>query len=326
VHSIAMPADSAPARLDVFLARHIPHWSRRTAQRAIATERVRINGRRARKGQLIRSGDIVHVADDLLDPPTLQPNPDLALTVLYEDAAVIAIDKPAGMPSHALRTTETATVANFLLARYPELATVGKSRLEPGIIHRLDTDTSGSLLVGRTAQAYDALRKQFAAQQVTKEYLALVHGAVTIAGRVDTAMIHDPGDRRRMRVRSATDSGRIRAALTYYRPLERLRGATLLSVQIVTGVMHQIRVHLASIGYPIIGDRLYGRPTAVLRAPRQLLHASRLAFVHPLTPKPISITSVPPRDFTEFVRNLKLAETRKPHRDAREGSKRGEAF
>jgi len=293
-------------RLDVFLVQNVPGCSRRTAQRAVAAGAIRVNDRRARKGHMLRSADIVQVADDVFEPPTLQPDPQLAVPVLYEDAAVVVLDKPPGMPSHALRAAERGTVANFLLARYPELARVGKSHLEPGIVHRLDTDTSGILLVARSAAAYDALRQQFSARRVIKEYLAVVHGHVGAAGEVCTAIAHAPRNRRRMRVYTAAESpARARQATTYYTPLERLGDATLLLVRIPTGVMHQIRVHLASIGHAIVGDRLYGRASVDARAPRQLLHAHQLAFEHPQTGMLTRITCEVPADFRACVRSLK---------------------
>jgi len=153
-------------------------------------------------------------------------------------------------------------------------------------------------LVGRTAAAYEALRRQFSAHRVTKEYWAIVQGEVAVAGEVRTAIAHDPRSRRKMRVCAGSDSRGARPALTVYAPLERLTGATLLSVRIPSGVMHQIRVHLASIGHPIVGDRLYGGATPDISAPRHLLHAHRLTFAHPLTGASTRISCDAPRDFS----------------------------
>ncbi len=305
MRSLTVPPGTARVRLDVFLARHVPNCSRRTAQRAITAGGVRINGHRLRKGQAVRPGDVIDVPDELFAPAALPPNPRLVVRVLYEDAAVIAIDKPAGMPSHALRADETDTAANFLLARYPELATVGKSDREPGIVHRLDTDTSGVLLAARTAHAYTVLRGQFSTHQVTKEYVALVHGDVAAAGEVRAPLAHDRRNRRKMRVCAAARTPGARPAVTRYRPLERFGESTLLAVEIPTGVMHQIRVHLASIGHAIVGDRLYGSRASNAAVPRHLLHASRLAFIHPETGRPTEIRCPVPADFTVFVEQLR---------------------
>jgi 23S rRNA pseudouridine1911/1915/1917 synthase len=287
-------------RLDVFLARHVPGCSRRSAQQAIAAGAVRVNGRRARKGQMVAGNDVVEVRDNFPAPRVIQANPQLVIPVLYEDTAVIALDKPAGMPSHALRTDETATVANFLLAYHPELIAVGKPG-EAGVVHRLDTDTSGVLLAARTQDAYDDLRQQFASHHVRKEYLAVVAGDVSAAGVVRAPIAHSRHNRRKMRVSSPVNPD-ARAALTHYRPLERWRDATLLAVHIPTGVMHQIRVHLASIGHPVLGDRLYGMPAAAqLPAKRHMLHASGLGFTHPETGQAVSVSSPLPDDFREVL-------------------------
>ncbi len=303
MHSLTVPRSSGGQRLDLFLAGEVPGCSRRSAQRAIATAAVRINGRLASKGQLVAAGDVVTLPDELYVPAVLQANPHLVVPVLYEDSAVIALDKPAGMPSHALRGDETATVGNFLLARHPELVRVGKSDREPGIVHRLDTDTSGVLLVARTQEAYQALRRQFAAQRVKKEYLALVEGDVAAPGEVHAPIAHSAHNRRKMRVCSRR-SAHGRPARTWFRPLERFGNRTLLAVQIATGVMHQIRVHLASIGHPIVGDRLYGTSPEPTPA-RHLLHACRLAFVHPQMGGRVAVSSPLPADFAAVLKQLR---------------------
>jgi 23S rRNA pseudouridine1911/1915/1917 synthase len=292
VRSVTLPHDIAPVRLDVCLARQLPNGSRRSAQRVIAAGEVRINGRRARKGQMVAGGDVLQVPEALYAPATLRPNPHLLVRILYEDDTLIAVDKPAGMPAHALRPDETETVANFLLAHDPTLAGVGRSHTEPGIVHRLDTDTSGVLLAARTADAYQALRRQFGEQTVTKNYLALVDGDVAVAGVLRAPLAHNQRDRRRMRVCSGAErAAGLRLAVTAYRPIERFSSYTLLAVRMRTGVRHQIRVHLASIGHPIVGDRLYGCASLQGVLPGHCLHACRLGFTHPATGKPMRVTS-----------------------------------
>jgi len=267
-----------------------------------------VNGRRARKGDLVNTDDLVQVPEELFAPCVLQPNPELQIPILFEDAALIAVDKPAGMPSQALRARETGTVANYLLAHDPAMAAAGTTDREAGIVHRLDTDTSGVLLAARTADAYRSLRHQFSRHEVIKEYLALVEGDLPAPGVVRTPMMHDPRNPRRMIASAAFGQDRhVRDAVTYFRPLERFRHTTLLLVQIPTGVMHQIRVHLASAGHPVIGDRLYGRPAA--HATRQLLHASRLSFTHPDTGHPVEIRSPAPADLTAALAALRAAES-----------------
>jgi 23S rRNA pseudouridine1911/1915/1917 synthase len=305
VRTLRVPAADAGMRLDAFLAHHVPHCSRRTAQRVIAAGEVRVNGRRVRKAHTVAADDAVSVPEELYEAPHLQANPQLAVPILYEDASLVAIDKPAGMPSHALRADETETVANFLLARYPELAHVGTDR-EPGIVHRLDTDTSGVLLAARTTPAYRALRRQFSTHRVRKEYVAVTHGDVAASGEVRAPIAHDRHNRRKMRVcRAAGSSAGARPAVTRYAPLDRLGGYTVLAVEIPTGVMHQIRAHLASIGHPIVGDRLYGAVARDGDPPRHLLHATRLTVVHPASGRPLTIESPPPAEFRAFIAALR---------------------
>ncbi len=304
MRSLTVPPGSPPVRLDLFLTRHILGCSRRSVQRAIANGDVRVNRHRARKGHSVGDGDVVAVPDELCEPAALQPNPALTIPVLYESPTLIAVDKPAGMPSHALRAGEMGTAANFLLARHPELAAVGK-RGEAGVVHRLDTETSGVLLAARTEGAYRLLREQFSSRTVIKEYVALVDGAVAAPGVIRTWIAHDPRNRRRMHV--VADSARVapaREAVTHYLPVESLRGATLLRVRIATGVMHQIRVHLASIGHPVLGDRLYGRGAAT-SPPRQLLHACRLVVADPSSGAPVEVNSPIPTDFAAYVEALR---------------------
>jgi 23S rRNA pseudouridine1911/1915/1917 synthase len=322
MHSLIVPEGVSALRLDTFLARHLPACSRRTAQRAVAAGAVHVDGRRARKGHTVTAGQTVEVPDDLYTRPALQPNPALAVAVLYEDEALIAIDKPAGMPSLALRSDETGTAANFLLARHPEVGGAGKNDKEGGLAHRLDTDTSGVLLAARTRAAYLSLRRQFAAHEVEKEYAALVHGDVAAAAAVRMPIAHDRHNRRKMRA-CTTDRpmAGARPALTRYWPVERFGTHTLLRVAIHTGVMHQIRVHLAAIGHPIVGDRLYAPTVCAADPTRQLLHARCVTITHPVTRRPLRITSTVPADFQEFLERLRRA--RRPlHVGARTGGRR----
>jgi len=298
--TLTVPADAGSLRIDAFLARHVPGGSRRAAQRALAEGAVRVNGRRVRKRQIVGPGDVIDVPDAFVAPPGLRPNAALVVPVLYEDAAVLALEKPAGMPSHALRPEETGTVANFLLAHFPETASVGAGPLEPGIVHRLDTETSGVLLVARTAAAYAALRQQFAAHRVRKEYVVVVEGTVVAAGAIRTPLAHAAHNRRKMRV-AAPEAPGARPADTRYRPLADGNGRTLLAVRIRTGVMHQIRAHLASIGHPVVGDVLYGGSRGGAEAARHLLHAVSLRFEHPETGALLTVVSPMPDELAAAV-------------------------
>lgn len=293
-------------RLDRFLDRCLPRWSRRRSRWAIETHLVRVNGRTARKGQLVRPGDIVHIEIDRA-LAELEPEPELPLAVVHDDPAMLAIDKPAGMPTVALRPSDRGTVANALLARYPEIAHAG-GPLEAGLVHRLDTPTSGILVAARTRADWRLLRAQFHARQVAKLYLATVHGVIARPGVITTAIGHESSRQsRRMQTfpyPQRHPRGRPRAAFTRYRPVARWQHATLLAVAIRTGVRHQVRVHLASIGYPILGDTLYAVPARLDAPSRLMLHAARIAFAHPRTRTRIVLRSPLPRDYWEVLNRL----------------------
>ena len=229
-----------------------------------------VNGAAAKASHSYAEANVIEVSPAEA-PPLQAAAEDLPVDVLYEDAAVIAVNKPAGLVVHAGAGAHSGTLVNRLVHRFKSLSQVG-GELRPGIVHRLDKGTSGVLLVARTDAAHRNLAAQFAARKVEKTYLALVQGCVRMeAGRVSKPIARDPKHRTRMT--AALDSGR--TALTDYRVLERFEKFTYLEVRIGTGRTHQIRVHLASLGHPVAGDRLYGgRPAA-----RIFLHAWRIGFV-----------------------------------------------
>ncbi len=288
-----VPSASVPQRLDVFITRQLPGTSRRRVRELIAKGAVRLNGRRQPKGALVRGGDVLEIPAEALAPTSLAPNTELAIAFLYADDDVVVVDKPPGLPSHALRMDERDTVANFLVAHFPEMAALATAAGEAGLVHRLDTGTSGVLVAARSEFAYAELRRQFSAHTVVKEYLAVVGGDVAVSGEVAAPIAHDRGHRGRMRVCShaeQTGPWRARPALTRYHPQERAQSLTLLAIEIRTGVTHQIRVHLASIGHPIVGDALYGG----IQAERLMLHAARIRFAHPRTGSRILVESPRP--------------------------------
>lgn len=278
----------AGKRLDHFLQANLPQFSRSRLQEWVKAGRVRVNGAVERKPSLaLRGGETVEV--EPAAPPPLRASPeDLPVEVLYEDDDLIAVNKPAGMVVHAGAGRHTGTLVNALLHHYGTLSGVA-GELRPGIVHRLDRETSGVLLVARTDAAHRNLAAQFAGRRVEKTYLAMVLGSVAAdSGRIDKAIARDPVHRTRMTVRTATG----RAAHTEYRVLRRCAGLTYLEVKIGTGRTHQIRVHLASIGHPVAGDRVYGpsTPPAGLEE-RFFLHAWRIRFHHPSTDEPLTLTA-----------------------------------
>lgn len=298
----AVPAGAAPDRLDRAVAK-LFGVSRGRAMEWIAEGRVRLDGKRARKGVPVQAGARISV--DLPPPDQPAPEPDLPIRIVHADAHLIVADKPAGMPSHPLKPGEKGTAANALVGRFPELAQVGPSPREGGLVHRLDTDTSGLLLAARTEAAYAMLRAQFSARTVEKGYLALVGGEIHAGGEIALPLLHDPKDPRRMQAASdpeyAAEHG-ARAAVTRFLPLERKAGFTLLEVEIPTGVMHQIRAHLAFIGHPLAGDALYGGPE-VAGLSRHFLHAARLAFAHPDGSRARFQSALPP-DLASVLQSL----------------------
>ena len=294
------------SRLDVFLRDRLSGISRRQSRKLFVTATVTINGRRAGKGEIVRPGDIVRIVlhESIGD---LLPQPDLPVRILYEDPFIVAMDKPSGMPSLALRWSDRDTVANYLIARYPETTRVG-APLEAGVVHRLDTGTSGVLLAARTAEVHALLRQQFRRLEIHKRYLALVRGDVTKRGVIRVPIAHSPRQPRRMCVCPNPQRGRhlgARPAETRYRPLARLASASLLAVSISTGVRHQIRLHLASIGHPVLGDPLYDpAPHPPADVPRTMLHACRIGFRHPVRDTTLLVEAPLPSDFRAVIRCL----------------------
>jgi 23S rRNA pseudouridine1911/1915/1917 synthase len=292
-------ASDAGKRLDVLLLGHFPTHSRSRIQDWIRCGRVQVNGGSVRPSYLVRAADSIDA--EPADPPPLHASAeDIPLTVLYEDADLVAVDKPAGMVVHAGAGVHSGTLVNALLHRFEALSGVGGA-LRPGIVHRLDRFTSGVLLVAKNDQAHQRLAAQFSGRQVEKVYLALVHGLVKQDhGRIERPISRDPVHRTRMTAR--LDSGR--AAWSEYRVLHRYPQFTLLEVRIGTGRTHQIRVHLSSIGHPVVGDTLYGAPARVEgRAPldRFFLHAHRIRFHQPATGEEIVLTSPLPAELTDWL-------------------------
>ncbi len=295
-------------RLDRQLLRLYPWLDRSTVLELIDRSQIRIHDRPAKKGARLEAGDILTCLD-IPEPADLKlrPNPDLPLAVLCEDDFVLALDKPAGQPTHPLRFAETGTLANALVARYPALAAIGDDRLFPALLHRLDTQTSGVVLAAKTAAAYANLRAQFRRFTVQKHYTALVHGRVEKPGALEAPLTHQTRTPCKMAIVRNPDKvppNDCFAAKTAWVPLETGQEFSLLDVTIYTGVTHQIRCHLAAAGFPIAGDALYGS-TALpqvsgLQSPvssRHWLHAARLICTHPATGKSLDVASPLPPDW-----------------------------
>jgi 23S rRNA pseudouridine1911/1915/1917 synthase len=295
---LEVPADAAGQRVDVWLAAAL--GLPRTQVKALLERRaVQIGGRTPRKGDRTVAGAQVEVLLSPVDPHPV-PQAELPLSILHADEAVVAVDKPSGWPSHPLQPGERGTVANALVARFPECAEASEDAREGGLVHRLDTETSGVLLAARTRSAWEMLRRAFSEQKVDKRYLAVVTGPIAEAGEVELPLRH-----RADHVEPALD-GSGRPARSEFRVLSHAGDASLIEVRIDTGVLHQIRAHLAAIGAPVLGDGLYGgRSHPGLE--RFFLHASRLAFVHPLTNTLVTVQASLPQLLRSACEELGLA-------------------
>ena len=292
------PTD-AGKRLDAFLHERLPEYSRSRLQSWIKDERVLLEGQPVRASHLLRGGEKLAVEPVGLRPLRAEPE-ELPLAILYEDSDVVVVDKPAGMVVHAGAGHERGTLVNALLHHFGALSSIN-GELRPGIVHRLDRETSGVLVVARNDQAHQSLARQFQSRAVEKVYLALAHGRMKQpAGRVTDPITRDPVRRTRMTSRLGTG----RSALTEFRVLEEFDRFSSLEVRIRTGRTHQIRVHLASLHHPIVGDRLYGAPARVPGLPalgRFLLHAHRLRFQSPASGEWITVESSPPAEYSDIV-------------------------
>jgi 23S rRNA pseudouridine1911/1915/1917 synthase len=301
----AEPADSNQ-RLDIVVLRRFPEVSRSRIQRWIEEGHVTVNTLPSRASHTVRTGEMIDV-QPAAPPPLHATAEEIPLTILYEDADVVAIDKPAGMVVHAGAGVHSGTLVNALLYRFNTLSGVAGD-LRPGIVHRLDRFTSGVLLVARNDHAHQRLAEQFSGRQVEKTYLALVHGHVRQqAGRIERPIARDPV--RRVRMTARLDEGR--AAWSEYRVLQRFKQFTYLEVRIGTGRTHQIRVHLSSIGHPIVGDPLYGAPAKVEGMPdlgRYFLHAHRIRFHQPTSGEAIEVVSPLAPELTSWMQALRVAE------------------
>jgi 23S rRNA pseudouridine1911/1915/1917 synthase len=296
-HVLQVEAGDAGERIDRFVGKKLT-LSRSRLKTLFEANGVRINGRKAKKGDDVLEGQTVEVEHD--DAPTdAVADAELGLTVLYEDEALVFVDKPAGVPSQPLEAKETGTIANALIARYPQMLEVGDDKREAGLCHRLDVETSGVLLAAKTRAAWEALRKAFSGdREVEKHYTALVHGPIADEGVIELSLEHS-GDH----VRPALAGGG-RAAITEFTVRARKGAYVLVDVKLVTGVLHQVRAHLAAIGAPIVGDGLYDGPKEE-GLERFFLHAASLEVTHPTSGKRVLVTSpLPPELVAVLARRI----------------------
>ena len=308
--------DSAGARLDQWLAGRLPELSRMRVKALIAGGRTRVDGRAVKAAHRVQAGERVEVT--IPPPPRDGIAPEaVPLHVVFEDADVLVVDKPAGMVTHPGAGRIDGTLAAAALAHTPDMAGVGSPR-RPGIVHRLDKGTSGLIVLAKTQAAYDGLTAQLSRRTVSRRYLALAQGALRRAeGTVDAPIGRDPRSRVRMAI---VPEGRGKRAVTHYRVLERFgsgaSAVTLVECRLETGRTHQIRVHLASLGHPLLGDETYrGRRAAPAGDPvlaelveglgGVALHAAGLAFTHPVTGASMSFASPSPDRIDRILSHLR---------------------
>ena len=292
---LAIPAGMAGLRLDQALARLLPEQSRSRLAKLIEDGHVQVDGESWAGARRLRSGERVRVALVPREAEVAFRAEAIALAVVHEDDAVLVVDKPAGLVVHPGSGNWAGTMLNALLHHAPALAHLPRA----GIVHRLDKDTSGLLVVAKTEGAQLDLVRQLQARTVKRSYLALARGKVTVAGKVDAPIGRHPVQRTKMAVVPAG-----KAAITHYRVRERFAAHTLLECDLETGRTHQIRVHLASIGHPLEGDPAYGGRGASL-LPRQALHAWKLAFVHPVSGDTMAFEAPLPPDFVNLLEGLR---------------------
>ncbi len=291
----------ARKRLDAWLASEQSEHSRARWQTLIQDGNVTVNGESVKRNHKLREGDRVEWT--IPEPISTEVLPeDIPLDILYEDAHMIVINKPAGLVVHPAAGNENGTLVNALLHHCTDLAGIG-GEIRPGIVHRLDKDTSGAIVVAKTEAALNELARQFKARETEKEYLAIVRGVpAPPRGTIKTTIGRHPIHRKKM----AADVRNGRHAVSTYEVVEAFDGAALLRVRIETGRTHQIRVHMAHIKHPVVGDKLYGRAhTDGIQADRQMLHAAKLSVAHPDTGERMYFSASLPQDMESLLATLR---------------------
>lgn len=302
---IHVDANDAGARIDRFLADVPGVGSRSAAEKLVAAGSILVNGTVPAKSHRVKSGDIISVPDSVSDTPTPAPRAQTTLPILYEDDHVLVIDKPAGLVVHPAPGYRDQTMIEMLTADGFELAPSDDTKMyRPGVVHRLDKDTSGVIAFARTPLALRGLQDALRARTARREYTALVHGHVpSRAGRIEAPIGRDSRDASRQSI----DTDNPKDAITHFVVTEVLPTTTLLRLRLETGRTHQIRVHLQAIGYPVVGDPAYGDGGETWGLKRQFLHAQRLRFLHPATGKEIEVSAPLPEDLVNALADARRA-------------------
>ncbi|MDP3986370.1 MAG: RluA family pseudouridine synthase [Candidatus Veblenbacteria bacterium] len=304
---VTVPQLERPTRLDHFLVGKLgPGWSRSAIQRATKQGGVLVNGKRVPVHHFLKTGEVITLPESAPPrAPQLAPNADVSYRLVSETPQYLIIDKPTGLVVHPAPGVHEPTLVDGLLARYPELTSVGEDPIRPGIVHRLDREVSGLMVVARTQDAYQHLKQQFQERAVQKTYTALVIGRVlNPSGTINFPLARSRRQHGKIAARASGDED-TREAITHYTVKKTYQQATLLSVTLETGRTHQIRAHLAALGYPIVGDTLYRPATLSFKATpsRIFLHAGTLAFTDPVGQLQ-TFTSPLPKKLQDFLDSL----------------------
>jgi 23S rRNA pseudouridine1911/1915/1917 synthase len=291
------PSHGAGRRLDVFLSAHLSELSRAQIQKLITEQKVRLNNTWTKPSHKLKEGDVVDVEGrEEREKSALLPE-NIPLNIIHTDEHIIVLNKPAGLIVHPGAGVESGTLVNALLHHFPGIGRIGHPE-RPGIVHRLDKETSGVMVIARTDKAYSELKRQFKAREVEKVYLGLVRGHVQVTeGRIDWALGRHPRLRQRISIRTKKP----KAALTLYSVKKTFQDFTLLEIKPVTGRTHQIRVHFAASGHPIVGDARYGGKSAAHRQQRLFLHAWHIVFTHPVTKTLLEFYAPLPPEFQDII-------------------------
>lgn len=295
--TLTFEADTDGERLDKFLDSRCPNLSRSRIQALMAEGNATLDGSAAKPSTRVHIGQSVTLYIPEPEVSSLQPQ-HIPLNIVYEDSDLIVVDKPAGMTVHPAPGHPDGTLVNAVLAHCPDLQGIGGT-VRPGIVHRLDKDTSGLMVVAKNDRAHRNLSDRLKAREFTKEYIALTHGSVT----PHEAIIDAPIGRSRANRQQMAVTNRGREAITRYRVVRHYAAHTLVEIRPTTGRTHQIRVHFASLGYPLAGDATYGRSDSRLN--RHFLHASKLGFTHPSKGEYMEFTSLLPSELTEFLKSVR---------------------
>lgn len=314
LNTVILDCEDGGERIDVFLAANIGGLTRSAAQKLLEGGGVMLHGKAVRKNHRTAPGDTYTVTQDPPEEPVAVPQ-DIPLDIIYEDADVIVVNKPRGMVVHPAPGHPDGTLVNALLNHCAgSLSGIGGVK-RPGIVHRIDKDTSGLVIAAKNDRAHIALAGQFAAKTLAREYDAVVHGVIKAdSGTVDAPIGRHPEDRKKQYAydaryahseRHGRRMGATRPAVTHYQVVARYTGFTHIRCRLETGRTHQIRVHMAHIGHPILGDTLYGKKKPELGLTGQCLHASKLRFLHPTTYKPMEFTTDLPGYFKDVLARLR---------------------